>query len=277
MNYSIPLLLLHGFTGSGLAMQELAKTQNRRTTICPDLIGHGKTNSLDKNLYTFKAIDAQLINFLNSFDTKNSFDSKKIHLLGYSMGGRIALNFAVNHPDYISSLILISSTAGLSNPYRRYIRRKQDFKLAKSIKTDGLEKFIDSWIRQPLFVSDYKEHEKNNLEKEYLEKARQQRLDCDPNGLILSLKGHGLGKMKPLWKKLPKINVPTLLITGSKDLKFAQLAQQLKAKLSNCLHIEIAETNHTPHIEKPEIVGKHIEEFLESVESNTFITSNINK
>src|SRR5699024_1507643 len=74
-----------------------------------------------------------------------------INLLGYSMGGRTALSFAMFYPEMIQSLILESSSPGLKNATDRVKRMKHDEKLASRIERKGVEAFVDFWEDIPLF------------------------------------------------------------------------------------------------------------------------------
>lgn len=253
-----PLVLLHGFTGSAETMEELAATQTHHTTFCLDIIGHGiighggygKTNTPSKKAFSFKSLNIQLLNFCKELNLK------QIHLLGYSMGGRIALNFATSHTQHLASLTLISTNPGLKSPYQRYQRRRKDHKIVKLIQNEGIDKFSEFWMAQPIFATQAR------LGQDWLTKALQQRLQCNPKGLILSLKGLGLGKMPQQWGRLSRIDIPTLIITGIEDKKFTQLGKRIQTNIKNSQHIKIENTGHSPHLEAPELVGQHIHKFF---------------
>ncbi len=104
------LLLLHGFTGSGTnwaAQVSFFADYFRVVTI--DLLGHGATNApTDPARY---AIDRQAADILGILD---SLEVERAHLLGYSMGGRLALYTALAYPQRIERLILESASPGLA-------------------------------------------------------------------------------------------------------------------------------------------------------------------
>ena len=110
-----PLVILHGFTGSAEAMLPLAKClSEERTIYLIDLPGHGKTGLLnDLPLHGFE----ETIRLLK--DLLAHLDLEEVDLLGYSMGGRFALGFAVAYPETVKKLMLVSSSAGLSDPNER--------------------------------------------------------------------------------------------------------------------------------------------------------------
>ncbi len=255
-----PLLLLHGFTGSAQTMAGIAATQKTRETICADLIGHGK-NPVPASFrrYKFTAQRRQISKIIESMD------ASRVHLLGYSLGGRIALDFSLKNQEKVASLILISSTAGLKSRNQRKARKSQDLSLAKSIlenkkdglaQKDSLAEFVRDWMSQPLFAS------QSRLGQKYMEDAYNQRMQCSPLGLANTLKGAGLGSMKPLWGKLHKLKIPCLIVTGSEDVKFSDLGEKLQTEIRTSVLIKIGETGHTPHLEKPALTGGLISQFL---------------
>ncbi len=193
----------------------------------------------------------------NKTQDKTNSGTKKIHLLGYSMGGRVALNFAVCYPHHIKSLTLISATAGLATRKERQLRKASDAELATKIESDFTQ-FVEDWTELPLF-STQTEEQKAALKK--------QRLQGNPTELALSLKGYGTGQMKPLYKKLKNIKSTCLLITGAEDEKFCHQAKEMQMKLDDAIHLTIANTSHAPHIEKPVLVRNLISNFLTHIDS----------
>ena len=247
-----PLLLLHGFTGSGEGWREFKSywiTHSR--AIAPDIIGHGKTDSpAEVTSYNIEMV-AQDLNAL-----LEELQIEKIDVLGYSMGGRLALTFAVNYPKKVRKLILESSTPGLETEDERKARQLQDDKLALLIKEQGIQIFVEYWENIPLFQSQKKlpESVQNNI--------RKQRLTNSSIGLMNSLYGMGTGAQPPWWDALKHIQSPTLLITGSKDEKFCQIAKKMAEGIKNSQLVSISDCGHAIHVEKPEIFGTIVSEFL---------------
>ena len=95
-----PLFLLHGFTGSLLDWNFIYKDLTKKVfPIAVDLIGHGNSDSPDDiNYYFTESIIEQLKIIIENFT------EEKIFLLGYSMGGRAALSFALKYPQKIKSI-----------------------------------------------------------------------------------------------------------------------------------------------------------------------------
>ena len=247
-----PLLLLHGFTGSGEGWQEFIpywKTHSK--VIAPDIIGHGKTDSpTEVTSYNIEKV-AQGLNAL-----LEELQIEKIDVLGYSMGGRLALTFAINYPEKVRRLILESSSPGLETDNERKARQLQDDKLALLIKEQGIQNFVEYWENIALFQSQKKlpESVQNNI--------RKQRLSNNSIGLMNSLYGMGTGAQPSWWDALKLIQSPTLLITGSQDEKFCQIAEKMAKVLKNSQWVSITDCGHAIHVEKPEIFGTIVSEFL---------------
>ncbi|GAM16425.1 2-succinyl-6-hydroxy-2,4-cyclohexadiene-1-carboxylate synthase [Mesobacillus selenatarsenatis] len=247
-----PLVLLHGFTGAASTWKPFCPIWgNHSTLLMVDLIGHGETESPgDTARYNIKKATDDLKVLLDQLEIE------KTDMLGYSMGGRIAITFASMYPERIRKLVLESTTPGLENPADREARVQQDQKLAMKIETEGLEKFISFWESIPLFQSQL------NLPKEIREQIRSQRLRNNPVGLSNSLRGMGTGAQPSWWDKLTTFDFETLLITGELDDKFCKIAADMASKLPNAKHLSIIDCGHAIHVEEREKFGTIVSEFL---------------
>ena len=141
------VLFLHGFTGCAEDWFPIfEQLPNKYNYIAMDIVGHGKSDVPGNvNSYSIESIVNQ-IKFVKDHLTPN-----KIFLLGYSMGGRIALSYASIYPDDLKGLILESASAGIKNDEERQKRYEEDLKLAEFIETHTLEEFIEMWHDQELF------------------------------------------------------------------------------------------------------------------------------
>lgn len=235
------LLLLHGFTGSSANWQpHLPVLSADRRIIAPDLIGHGRSHApADPNRYAMPRAAADLIALLDELDVAQTA------LLGYSMGGRLALYTAVHHPDRISHLILESASPGLPTAAERQARQQRDDALADWIETNGIEAFVDRWEALPLWAS------QAQLPAAKRQTLRTQRLQNDPAGLANSLRGMGTGVQPPLWAALGQVTLPVLLIAGALDEKFVAINRQMAQQLPNARLEIVAGAGHTVHLERP--------------------------
>jgi 2-succinyl-6-hydroxy-2,4-cyclohexadiene-1-carboxylate synthase len=184
--------------------------------------------------------------------------SQPAHLLGYSMGGRLALYLAVHYPHRFRSLILESASPGLKTEAEREARRQRDNALSKRIERDGITAFVDFWESLPLWASQSK------LPPETRARLRQQRLQNNPAGLANSLRGMGTGVQPSLWQKLPEVPLPVLLLTGALDRKFVGIAQEMAPLFPQAQHVTIPDAGHTIHLERPETFLQTAVSFLTS-------------
>jgi len=239
-----PVLLLHGFTGRGRNWLPLLHpspfTLHPSQFLTVDLLGHGKTDApADATRYKMAFAAADLASLILDLTTP------PIHLVGYSMGGRLALYLAWHYPHLFRSLVLESSSPGLASEAERQTRRAGDEQLAQRLEQAGLEAFVDDWQALPLFAS------QSRLPDEVRQQLRQQRLQNNPLGLAHSLRGMGTGAQPSLWEQLPQLHLPVLLLAGELDSKFVTLAQQMAAHLPHAQLRLIPSAGHTIHLEQP--------------------------
>lgn len=236
-----PLLMLHGFTGSADAWQMVAPPIARhRRVIAIDLLGHGQTDAPDDPArYGMSPAVADLVAVLDQLGHDT------VDLLGYSMGGRLALGFAVTHPDRVASLVLESASAGIADPAERKTRRRADNELADAIERDGIVAFVDRWERLPLFAT------QTRLGKQDRARVRRGRLAQRPNGLANSLRGFGQGVQPALHDRLAAFPRPTVLIVGEHDVKFRAIAKDLEPRLGWAWCDVAPRTGHAVHLEAP--------------------------
>ena len=247
-----PLVLLHGFTGSAANWRAHAAVWSGKfRTVAVDLLGHGASDSpADPACYRVE----QCVNDLAAIFDR--LDLARVHLLGYSMGGRVALHLAAAHPDRLATLVLESTSPGLAGPDERRARVSSDEALANMIERQGLEVFVEHWSRQPLFAS------QADLPVGVRADLRAQRLRNNPHGLANSLRGIGAGVMPALWDCLPGVGVPTLVIAGALDDRYVRIAAAMAAGLPSAEVAVVPGAGHTVHLEQPEAFDRLVLQFL---------------
>ncbi len=248
-----PLLLLHGFTGSGTSWAEhLAAFAGRHRVITPDLPGHGGTPATGAlGDMTIEATADALARLLIARG------AARADVLGYSLGARIALRLAVEHPAAVHRLILESPSAGIADAMDRAARRAADAELAGRIERDGLADFVTSWERIPVFASHAA------LAPELVARQRAIRLASDPAGLAASLRAAGQGSMEPLHDRLDEVATPTLVITGALDLVGRPRAEEVASRITGA-RLEILDAvGHTPHLELPDAFRRLVLDFTQ--------------
>jgi len=234
-----PLLLLHGFTGSAETVRGLADALSGEfSTISVDLLGHGESDApRDPSRYALECTAGDLARLLEALGHPTA------HVLGYSLGGRIALGLAALRPGRVRSAVLIGASAGLADPSERAARVRADEALAESLERDGLEAFAERWLAQPLFATQAR------LGPEFLARARAQRLRNRAHGLAASLRGIGTGAQPPLHARLARLAVPLLFVAGGDDAKFSAIARELAALAPRGECALVPGAGHAVHLE----------------------------
>lgn len=266
-----PVLLLHGFTGSSADWRDWpprfawhpeehrAAAILGRPVLALDLPGHGPSPGART-----ATMDGAVGELLAALDHRGL---GKVHLVGYSMGGRVALALAAAHPDRLAGLALIGASAGIEDEAERDERRRRDETLAREIETPvaadgkgGLEGFVDRWMALPVFATQAR------LGHRHLRLARLRRLAGSSRGYATSLRGMGQGAQPSYWADLPEIEVPTLLVAGALDEKYVRLARRMAEALPHARVEIVPDAGHAAHLEAPVVVGGAIRDHIEEAE-----------
>jgi 2-succinyl-6-hydroxy-2,4-cyclohexadiene-1-carboxylate synthase len=249
-----PLLLLHGFTGRGTAWGAHATAFARAfRVITVDLPGHGRSGTGEPGRMTVERTADDLAAILRQAGPIPA------HVLGYSLGARIALRLAVAHPDVVSRLVLESPSAGLASERERAARRATDEALATRIEQHGIDAFVAEWERQPVFASHA------SLPPARAARLRAMRLANRPAGLAASLRGAGQGSMEALFDRLAAVTARTLVIAGALDDRGRPRVQQVADGIPGARLEIIDNAGHTPHEEKPHVFRRLALGFLQEV------------
>jgi len=234
------VILLHGFTGAsdawGSSIVDGLSTAGHRPALV-DLPGHGRrAGSTDPAEFT---LDATCLSI------SAAGDGQPGPLAGYSMGGRIALAYAVRHPERVTRLVLESASPGLASEEERAARRASDEELALRLESWGIEAFVDHWESLPIFGT------QRVLPPETRRAQRERRLSNDPHSLAAALRGLGTGALPSMWEALPGLDAPTLLIVGELDRKFVSIAERMAALLPDARIVTVPGAGHAVHLERP--------------------------
>ncbi len=236
-----PLLLLHGFTGCGALWTPIAEVLAAQYRIvAPDLLGHGASAApADPARHAMAHAVADLAALLDGLGIPSAA------VCGYSMGGRLALAFAVAHPQRVAALVLEGASPGIADPAERAARADADAAWAARLGRDGLAAFVDAWMAQPLFAS------QGRLDAAARAAARAQRLANDAAGLAACLRGLGTGRQPSYWHRLHALPMPTLLLAGADDAKFQALGRAMQESIPDATLRLVPDAGHTTHLENP--------------------------
>ncbi len=239
-----PVTLLHGFTQSGRSWRELiSRMPEGWKWIVPDLRGHGETRISPGAPCSMDACTDDVVALWDTLGVDRS------HLVGYSMGGRLALHVAARRPERVLSLLTIGAHAGLDEEARAG-RRRGDEELAERIEKDGLEAFVDYWGSLPLFAGIQRRG------PAYAGEVRAERLKNHVAGLACSLRGMGAGVMEPLWDDLAAVQVPCTFVAGQLDHGYVASARRLAATVPHGRAEVVLRSGHSVHQERPDAFAR---------------------
>ena len=223
------IVLVHGFTQTGRCWgPEADALAEDHEVVRVDAPGHGRSAEIMAGLRTGGRLIAD--------------QGGEATYIGYSMGARLCLHLALGNPELVRGLVLLGATAGIEDPTEREARRQQDLATAERIERDGLERFLDDWLAQPLFAT---------LPPERA--FRAERLENTVEGLQSSLQQAGTGSQDPSWHKLDRLDMPVLVLAGSDDAKFAALAERLAGAIGDNATLALVEgAGHAAHLEQPD-------------------------
>jgi len=246
------LFLLHGFTGSLEDWRNLSLQFDESYNIyAMDLIGHGKSD-VPADI-TFYSAESQVNQLKNVID---KFKSDKNILLGYSMGGRLALSFAANNPGLLNGLILESASEGINKIQEREKRKTDDDKLAELVLKNPVEEFMTKWMDQELFGT------LRRFSNAKIGELKKQKCKTSRTGLANSLRGFSTGVMPYLGNQLKAINFPVLLLSGQLDSKFTKINSHLQNHFPKAKHSVIKNAGHNTHLEEPKTFLQTVNKFL---------------
>ena len=236
------IAFLHGFTQTRRSMNGLIDEMSSLSTLFSAITVDAPLHGDSQHVATDVAGAADAL-----VDTCGS-----AVYLGYSMGARICLHAALQHPTEVQALILISGTAGIIDPTQRAHRKDADNKLADHVEQVGTPQFISEWLSKPMFAL---------LPDNPQEIA--QRLTNTAISLATSLRMCGTGTQESLWDALPALSMPVLLIAGAHDEAFCQHARRMKELIGSNATLQIVQdAAHSVHLEQPQTTAKLICDWL---------------
>lgn len=281
-----PVVLLHGFMQSSPSWDSIARSlTNRFCVYVLDFIGHGLTEKSKKPArYTYEDMAASVDYFLRKVvcaqekrgrekrvHTRRDLTNrsqikhtqiKRAHVIGYSMGGRIALRLLQTSSDLLASVVLESCNLGCATETERIEAAQRNQGWVDRIQHDGMESFVDYWETLPMFAT--------QKELGWDKLLHVSRAANNPTSMVLCLQGSGKQAM-PLTevtleavRTQRQIGLPMLYIYGDKDAKSAAVAATLEAE---GVLVSAIPAGHNAHLEAPMLYLKEVVHFLANTEA----------
>ncbi len=234
------IAFLHGFTQTAASWRPIASAfAGDRQVVLVDLPGHGVAGSLRAGLDEAADLIAAEVD--------------EAIYVGYSLGARHALHLALRHPPTVSRLVLLGGTAGIEDAAERDGRIAADRRLAESLERDGLDRFLERWLANPLFAG-------LPAEAAGIDERRQNTVD----GLAASLRLAGAGTQSPSWASLHTLEMPVLVVAGELDAKFVALGRRMADSIgANARFVTVAGAGHSAHLERPESFSELLSAFVD--------------
>lgn len=231
--------LLHGFTLAGASWDELvSRMPPEWKWLTPDL----RSATMDD-------CAADLVEMWDHLGVERS------HVVGYSMGGRLALHVAVRLPERTRSLFTIGAHAGLDRAVRA-ARRAADEDLAQRIEREGVDAFVTYWEGLPMFAGIARRG------PQFLGWLHAMRVANTAVGLAASLRGMGAGAMEPLWDRLDAVTCPSTFIAGAEDTVFVGHAHRLADSVAGSQAQIVADSGHSVQFEQPDVTAAILADHL---------------
>lgn len=278
-----PVVLLHGFMQSSTSWDSIARSLASRFCVYAlDFIGHGLTEKSKKPArYTYEDMAASVDYFLRKVvcahekhaHTKRvltnhprtkSPNAKRAHVIGYSMGGRIALRLLQTSGDVLASVVLESCNLGCATQAERTEAAQRNQGWVDRIQHDGMEAFVDYWETLPMFAT--------QKELGWDKLLHVSRAANNPTSMVLCLQGSGKQAMPLAEVTLEAVRtqrqngLPMLYIYGDKDAKSAAVAATLEAE---GVLVSAIPAGHNVHLEAPMLYLKEVVHFLANTEAET--------
>jgi 2-succinyl-6-hydroxy-2,4-cyclohexadiene-1-carboxylate synthase len=221
--------------------ETLALVKTRATVRTPILPGHGFAPALPGGF-------ADALDLLAS-----ELDPDPAVVVGYSLGGRLALGLAIRHAPRVAAALVIGAHPGLEEAEERAARQRWEADQAAHLGREGVAAFMEAWEAQPIFATQSAEQR---------EAQRPMRFGHTAAGLAWAMEALGLGRMPSWWMDLMGIARPLVFMTGALDAKFTELGARA-ARMSRRIRTQVVPSaGHNVALERPAAVARALDALL---------------
>ena len=240
-----PLVCFHGFSESGSTWNGIEVSGYRLIRI--DSMGHGRSaRPMDLGPYTLPQMLRDLHRVIYAVA------GERYALMGYSMGARMALLYALEYPEEVTHLVLESGSVGIEDEGERQDRYVADQALAERIRAHDITWFSETWAKLEIFKT------QQGLPTKVQQQIQGRRLLNSPYALAFTLEGSGQGSMPYVGHRLSELIMPVCYISGELDTKYTAIG----ARYFGDVHRIVPQVGHNVHVEAPTVYQQMLEEFL---------------
>lgn len=244
------LVLIHaGVADSRSWQQQLEAFAQDYQVLAYDLRGYGQSKMPANEAYTHHEDLHALLNHLGIETT---------HIVGMSMGGKTAINFALTYPNMVKNLILIGSALEGYSLQGEYLEKMWTL-AGEAFDNEGhapaAEIEMETWLVGPGRTKDAVSNEVRSLVNEMIELSYVHEVAAE--------EAEEKELVPPAVERLSEIKNPTLILIGEYDVPVMHdIATKLDAEIPNSRKIILKNTAHLPNVEIPDVLNQHILEFL---------------
>lgn len=240
-----PLVCFHGFSESESTWDGIEIPGYRLIRI--DSIGHGRSaRPMELTPYTLSQMLSDLHRVIYAVA------GERYALMGYSMGARLALLYALEYPEEVTHLVLESGSVGIEDETERQERYAADRVLANRIREHDLQWFSETWAKLAIFQT------QQSLPTKVQQQIQRRRLLNSPHALAFTLEGSGQGSMPYVGHRLLELTMPVCYISGELDSKYTAIGAQYFGDI----HRIVSKVGHNVHVEAPEAYRQILKQFF---------------
>lgn len=240
-----PLVCFHGFSESESTWDGIEIPGYRLIRI--DSIGHGRSaRPMELTPYTLSQMLSDLHRVIYAVA------GERYALMGYSMGARLALLYALEYPEEVTHLVLESGSVGIEDETERQERYAADRVLANRIREHDVQWFSETWAKLAIFQT------QQSLPTKVQQQIQRRRLLNSPHALAFTLEGSGQGSMPYVGHRLLELTMPVCYISGELDSKYTAIGAQYFGDI----HRIVSKVGHNVHVEAPEAYRQILERFF---------------
>ncbi|MFQ5830197.1 MAG: alpha/beta fold hydrolase [Candidatus Methylomirabilia bacterium] len=249
---SPPLVLLHGITGHAHVWDDFAQEMAPFFRVLSlDQRGHGDSDASPEANYHLAALVADLVAFVDALGLP------RFVLLGLSLGGRVGICYAADHPEHVSRLVVVDIGPEIHLPGLLRVRTM----MASAPEMIPSE----DWAFEYLKAGNprYRDAQLRNRVRHGLKRLPDGTLTWKYSGRIRDMVRNGIHDTSDLWQPLARVAIPTLVIRGAEsDILAAEVARKMVETLPDGRLVEVAEAGHTVPGDQPEAFVQAVREFL---------------